>query len=74
MPGATPVTGGRALAALGAAVLVAGLVAGLVVLTVLAALTRPPASPAPPVITQRDLDDTVSDLIADARERYRRGA
>jgi len=70
MPGATPVTGGRALAALGAAVLVAGLVAGLVVLTVLAALTRPPASPAPPVITQRDLDDAVGALIAAARQDW----
>jgi hypothetical protein len=67
-------TTGRALAVLGTAVMVTGLMAGLIVLTVLAALTSPPAPPAPPVITQRDLDDTVSDLIADARERYRRGA
>ena len=65
-------TTGRALAAMGAGVLVAGLVAGLMVLTVLAALSAPPAPPEPQVITQRDIDDAVSDLIADARERYRR--
>jgi len=66
-------TTSRALAALGAGVLVAGLVAGLVVLAVIAALSSPPPPPEPPAITQRDIDDAVAALISDSRERYRRG-
>jgi uncharacterized membrane protein YccC len=64
-------TAGRALAAVGVGVLVAGLVAGLMVLTVLAALTSPPPEPPEPrVIPQRDIDDAVGALIAAARRDW----
>jgi len=56
-----------------AAVLLAGTVAGLAAVLLLALLDEPEPGPEPRVITQRDLDDAVAALITRARAEYRRG-